>query len=69
MDSTSSSPVEFATIALIDPATKKTVDGTIAEAGGKFTLSKVAGGKYTVSVTATDAGGKVVGIWAIFGNC
>jgi outer membrane receptor protein involved in Fe transport len=51
MDSTSSTPVEFATIALIDPATKKTVDGTIAEAGGKFTLSKVAGGKYTVSVT------------------
>jgi outer membrane receptor protein involved in Fe transport len=51
MDSTSSTPVEFATIALIDPATKKTVDGTIAEAGGKFTLSKVAGGKYTISVT------------------
>ncbi len=50
-DSTTSKPVEFATIALIDPATKKTLDGTIAEADGKFTLNKIAAGKYVLSIT------------------
>lgn len=50
-DSTSSKPVEFATIALNDPTTNKPVDGTIADDQGKFTLTKVADGNYIISIT------------------
>lgn len=46
MDSTTSKPVEFATIALISTATNKPIDGTTADAKGKFTLNKLAPGKY-----------------------
>ncbi|MRS62395.1 TonB-dependent receptor domain-containing protein [Larkinella terrae] len=46
MDSTSSQPVEYATIALIDTKTNKPIDGTTADGKGKFTLSKLAPGTY-----------------------
>jgi hypothetical protein len=46
MDSTTSKPVEFATIALISTITNKPIDGTTADAKGKFTLNKLAPGKY-----------------------
>lgn len=46
VDSASSKPVEFATIALLNTATNKPIDGTTADATGKFTLSKLAPGKY-----------------------
>lgn len=50
-DSTSRKPVEFATVALTDPGTGKTIDGTVCDANGKFTINKVAPGKYIVSVS------------------
>lgn len=50
IDSGTNQPVEFATIALTD-ATGKTIDGTIADAKGKFTISKIADGMYTVSLS------------------
>ena len=50
IDSGTNQPVEFATIALTD-ATGKTIDGTIADAKGKFTISKIVDGKYTVSLS------------------
>ncbi|ADB38886.1 TonB-dependent receptor domain-containing protein [Spirosoma linguale] len=46
MDSTTNKPVEFATIALLNTATNKPIDGTTADAKGKFTLGKVAPGRY-----------------------
>ena len=46
MDSTTNKPVEFATIALISTVTNKPIDGTTADAKGKFTLNKLAPGKY-----------------------
>ncbi|GAB2563194.1 TonB-dependent receptor [Spirosoma aerophilum] len=46
MDSTTSKPVEFATIALLNLTTNKPIDGTTADAKGKFTLGKVAPGRY-----------------------
>jgi outer membrane receptor protein involved in Fe transport len=46
MDSTSNKPVEFATIALLNIATNKPIDGTTADTKGKFTIGKVAPGKY-----------------------
>lgn len=50
IDSGTSQPVEFATIALTD-ATGKTIDGTIADAKGKFSIPKIADGTYTVSIS------------------
>ena len=46
IDSTSGKPVEFATIALINPATNKPIDGTTSDEKGKFSLSKLAPGQY-----------------------
>src|SRR5215216_963522 len=51
VDAETNQPVEFANIALINPETQKPVDGTVCDDKGKFTLTKVAAGKYTVSIT------------------
>jgi outer membrane receptor protein involved in Fe transport len=51
IDSSTNQPVEFATIALVDPATNKPVDGTVADEKGKFTISKVANGTYKVVIS------------------
>ncbi len=51
VDSTSSKPVEFATVALTDPTTGKPIDGAIADDKGEFTIVKVADGSYIVTVT------------------
>lgn len=50
-DSTSRKPVEFATVALIAPGSGKTIDGAVCDANGKFTINKVAPGKYVVTVS------------------
>jgi outer membrane receptor protein involved in Fe transport len=50
-DATSRKPVEFATVALTEPGTGKTIDGAVCDANGKFTINKVAAGKYIVSVS------------------
>lgn len=50
MDAKSKLPVEFATVALTD-AEGKTVNGTIADAKGKFEIEKIANGTYTVTIS------------------
>lgn len=50
MDEKSKQPVEFATVALTD-AEGKTVNGTIADAKGKFEIAKIANGTYTVTIS------------------
>ena len=50
-DSTTQHIVEFANIALNDPATNKPVDGAMADDHGKFILTKVAAGTYNVVVS------------------
>ena len=50
-DSVSNKPVEFATIAIIDPTTRKAIDGTIADENGRFSINKIANGQYTLSIT------------------
>jgi outer membrane receptor protein involved in Fe transport len=50
MDAKSKLPVEFATIALTD-AEGKTVNGTIADAKGKFEIEKIATGTYTITIS------------------
>jgi outer membrane receptor protein involved in Fe transport len=50
IDTKTNQPVEFATVALTD-ASGKTIDGTIADAKGKFTISKVADGTYSLVIS------------------
>ncbi|MBX2915094.1 MAG: TonB-dependent receptor [Cyclobacteriaceae bacterium] len=50
MDAKTNQPVEFATIALTD-ADGKTVNGTIADAKGKFVIDKIANGTYTATIS------------------
>lgn len=50
-DSTSNKPVEFATVALTEPGSGKTVDGAVCDENGKFSINKVAPGKYIVTVS------------------
>jgi outer membrane receptor protein involved in Fe transport len=51
LDSASQAPVEFATVALLDPATGKPVDGTVCNDKGEFEISKVPEGNYQVSIS------------------
>ncbi len=51
IDSVTNSPVEFATIALVNPGTGNPVDGTLADAKGEFVLQKVAPGTYHLTIT------------------
>jgi outer membrane receptor protein involved in Fe transport len=51
IDSEKKDPVEFATVALIDKATEKTIDGTTTDEKGKFTLGKIPTGTYKLLVT------------------
>ncbi len=51
IDETMSSAVEFANIALYNKATKKAVDGTIADEKGKFSMNRVAAGEYNLVIT------------------
>ena len=50
VDSGTNLPVEFATIALTD-ASGKTIDGTIADAKGKFSIVKIADGSYSAIIS------------------
>ena len=51
IDSAATIAVEFANIALINTDTKKTVDGTMADEKGKFSLSKIAAGNYKILIS------------------
>ncbi|QHL89018.1 TonB-dependent receptor [Nibribacter ruber] len=50
-DSSSSKPVEFATIALVNTTTGKTVDGTVTDEKGRFTLNKIPNGTYKLTIS------------------
>lgn len=51
VDSTTSKPVEFASVALIDNQTKKPIDGTVADDKGKFTLTKLPQGDFQLLIS------------------
>lgn len=51
LDAETNQPVEFANIVLINPATTKAIDGTVCDMDGKFTLTKLAEGTYTLTIT------------------
>ncbi|MEJ8803307.1 TonB-dependent receptor domain-containing protein [Pontibacter sp. H249] len=51
LDADTKQPIEFATVALISVATGKPIDGTMADDKGRFTITKVAAGKYKLNVS------------------
>ncbi|GAB3893790.1 outer membrane beta-barrel family protein [Larkinella knui] len=51
IDSTTSKPVEFATIALLSVQTGKPIDGTTSDEKGKFSLTKLLPGEYRLQVS------------------
>ncbi|MFD2999216.1 TonB-dependent receptor domain-containing protein [Pontibacter toksunensis] len=51
IDAATRQPVPYATIALVNPATSKPVDGTMADDQGRFMLEKVANGAYRVAIS------------------
>lgn len=51
LDKDSQEPIPYATIALINPATDKPVDGTVADDRGKFQLKNIATGTYKLTIS------------------
>jgi outer membrane receptor protein involved in Fe transport len=51
LDANSGDPVEFATVAIIDPSTNKPIDGTVCDDKGKFDVPKLANGTYKVVIS------------------
>ncbi len=51
LDAETKQPVEFATVALVNLATGKPIDGTMADEKGKFSINRVATGKYKLQVS------------------
>jgi len=51
IDSAQTKAIEFASVALYNKATKKAVDGAVADDKGKFTLAKLVAGEYQVLVS------------------
>ena len=50
VDSNTNTPIEFANVAILDPATSKPIDGTVCDAEGAFSLSIIPG-TYKLSVS------------------
>lgn len=51
LDADTKKPIEFATVALVSLSTGKPIDGTMADDKGRFTLQRVAAGKYKLNVS------------------
>lgn len=51
IDAENNTPVEFATVALHDVTTDKVINGTVADAKGKFIITKIPDGTYKVVVS------------------
>lgn len=50
-DPTTDQPVEYATIAIIDPSTNKPINGTVADGKGKFVVKGIPNGKFNVAIS------------------
>ena len=60
VDSTTGKPVEFASIALVNPQTQKPIDGTVADDKGRFTLSKLPQGEFQLLISFVGYRNKTV---------
>jgi ferric enterobactin receptor len=60
IDSSATVAVEYANVSLINKATKKPVDGTMADEKGKFSLNKIAPGTYKLTISFIGFETKIV---------
>jgi len=60
VDSTDKKPVPFASVALINQASGKTVDGAVADEKGQFSLPKLVAGQYRLLITFVGFRNKTV---------
>lgn len=51
LDSALNQPLAYVSVALLDKATKKPIDGAMTDSKGEFTLSRVAAGEYVLNLT------------------
>ncbi|MEQ8423526.1 MAG: carboxypeptidase-like regulatory domain-containing protein, partial [Cyclobacteriaceae bacterium] len=51
LDTSTGEPVEYATIAVIDPQTGKPINGTVADGKGKFVVKDIPNGKYNITIS------------------
>ena len=51
LDELTKKPIEFATVALLQKENGKPIDGTITDEKGRFALTKLATGQYTLSIS------------------
>lgn len=61
LDSASRKPVEFASVALVNVATGKTIDGASADDKGQFTITKVPVGEFNLLVSFVGYRNKTIG--------
>ncbi|GAA4452522.1 outer membrane beta-barrel family protein [Nibrella saemangeumensis] len=59
-DATTSKPVEFATVALLDPVTGKPIGGTNSDENGRFTINQVAFGQYRLMISFVGYDSRVI---------
>lgn len=52
MDSLSNIPIKYGSISLLDSSGSKTINGGVTDKGGRFTLTEIKSGTYTVLVEA-----------------
>ncbi|MEB0302903.1 carboxypeptidase-like regulatory domain-containing protein, partial [Mucilaginibacter sp. 5C4] len=60
IDSVSGKPVDYATIAVFEQGTGKIVSGSMADAGGKFTVDNLVAGTYKLKITFIGYADKTV---------
>lgn len=60
VDSTSTKPIEFVSIALYSKGNGQAVDGTVADEKGKFTIGKIVAGEYKVLISFIGYGNKTI---------
>lgn len=51
LDAETNQPVEFANVALLDPTTQKPINGAVCDDKGKFVITKVPPGTYTIAIS------------------
>ncbi|MEQ8304833.1 MAG: TonB-dependent receptor [Cyclobacteriaceae bacterium] len=51
MDPSIGQPIEYATIAILNPQTGQPINGTVADGKGRFTVKEIPNGQYNVSIS------------------
>ncbi|MBS1506112.1 MAG: TonB-dependent receptor [Bacteroidetes bacterium] len=61
-DSLTHKPVEFANVTLIDPTSRKPINGTVCDANGNFSINKISGGSYQMIISFIGYGSRKINL-------